>query len=173
MIDLKSGRFSWGEGYALWPGMTRKEFEASALYRDELPEAVKQEPEKFICALKTQNIDGFTVDIMLGFDQDNYLRRVSIAHPDNYTWNDWPPERDQHEHLRFIKDYNDRFLATQIRGSIEGGRELSFDFEWGTISSSCSYVHFPEAEINIRFDTFYFKPGYTEREAQQLLDRKI
>ncbi len=162
MIDLQTGRFSWGENYALWPGMTRADFEASELYRNELPEAVKQEPEKYICSPKTQTIDGFDVDILLGFDSDDYLRRITIAHPDNFTWESWPPERNDHEYLRFLKEYNDRFLASQFGGQIEGGRELSFDFPWGTISSSCSYVHFPEAEITIRYDTFRYKPGYVK-----------
>ena len=163
MIDLKSGRFSWGEGYALWPGMTRKEFEASALYRDELPEAVKKGIEPFQCfALKRQEIDGFEIEVLLGFDNDNFLETINLAHPDNYkNEKQWPYNTSDREHLSFIKEYNDRFLATQMQGQIEGGRELSFDFEWGTISSSCSYVHFPEAEISIVYDTFRFKPAPT------------
>lgn len=162
MIDLKSGRFSWGEGYALWPGMTRSDFEGSELYASELPEAVKKEPEKYICSPRTQNIDGFEMDMLLSFDQDDFLESITIAHPDNFTWESWPVDRDDREYLQFIKSYNDRFLATQMQGQIEGGRELSFDFEWGTISSSCSYVHFPEAEITIVYDTFRFKPAQAQ-----------
>lgn len=158
MIDLNTGRFSWGEGYALWPGMTRREFEESELYRRELPDAVKREPEKYICSPRTQTIDGFDMEILLIFDQDDYLEIITISHPDNFTWESWPPERDSRQHLQFIKEYNDRFLAVQMGAQLEGGRELSFDFPWGTISSSCSYLHFPEAEINIVYDTYLFKP---------------
>ena len=160
MIDLNTGRFSWGEGYALWPGMTRREFEESELYRRELPDAVKRAEEPDLSyALKAQNINGFEIEVIIAFDQDDFLRRINIAHPDNYkNEKEWPSDTSDHDHLLFIKDYNDRFLAVQMGAQLEGGRELSFDFPWGTISSSCSYLHFPEAEINIVYDTYLFKP---------------
>ena len=162
MIDLQTGRFEWGPGYALWPGMTRADFQAGALYENELPQAVKEEPEKYICALKTQVIDGFEMSIDLFFDQDGYLDRIEMSRPDFYTWPDWPKDRSESEIHKEIKLHNDRFLATQMGGQIEGGRELSFDYDWGTISSTFSCVHDPDAEIIIRYRTWRITGAYPD-----------
>jgi hypothetical protein len=161
MLDQKTGRLSWGEGKALWPGMTHADFEASVLYKEELlDEEYKKERGGHTCFLKTQNIDGFHISVRLRFDHKDYLSDIILTQPEFYDWPDWPSDIKQEDYLLQIKDRNDHFLATQFQGQVEGGREIEFMFDWGTISSTFSFVHTPDACINIDIATWKFDPTF-------------
>jgi len=161
MLDQKTGRLSWGENKALWPGMTHADFEASVLYRNELMnEAYKSDHYNHSCNLKEQIIDGFPMLIQLSFDHNGYLFRIIMSQSDFYNWPNWPKDVSQEEYLLEIKSKNDRFLATQFQGQVEGGRELCFEFDWGYITSTYSFIHNPDAEIIIRIDAWKYDPSY-------------
>ncbi len=161
MLDQKTGRLSWGEGKALWPGMTHADFEASVLYKEELlDEGYKEDRENHACNLKEQVIDGFRMMIRLSFDHRDFLDRITMSQSDYYTWPDWPSHIPEKDYLLDIKNRNDRFLATQFQNQLEGERELEFMFDWGTISSTYSYVHHPDAQISFYISTWKFDPTF-------------
>jgi hypothetical protein len=99
--------------------------------------------------------------IRLSFDHHDYLDRITMSQNDYYTWPDWPDHIPEKEYLLDIKNRNDRFLATQMQSQLEGERELGFEYEWGTISSTYSNIHSPNAEIIIRIDAWLFDPSFT------------
>jgi hypothetical protein len=161
MLDQKTGRLSWGDGKALWPGMTHTDFEQSVLYKEELlNENYKIDPTNHICNLKTQIIDGYPMAIRLTFSHKNYLDGIIMSQPEFYDWPDWPATIRQEDYLLQIKNQNDRFLATQFQNQLEGERELEFMFDWGTISSTYSFVHNPDAQIFIYIATWKFDPTF-------------
>jgi hypothetical protein len=161
MLDQKTGRLSWGDGKALWPGMTHTDFEGSHLYEHELlDESYKKERRGQSCHLKTQIIDGFPMAIKLTFDAAGFLSDIILTQPEFYDWPDWPKDIDQNDYLLQIKNQNDRFLATQFQNQLEGERELEFMFDWGTISSTYSFVHNPDAQIFIHIATWKFDPSF-------------
>jgi len=163
MIDIKTGRFSWAEGKVLFPGMTYADFEQTVLYQNELlKDRYKTDRRNVSCRLRTQVIDGFPMAMKLVFDHHDFLAEIYMSHPDFYRWPDWPKEYSEEAYHLLIKDHNDRFLATQFQSQIEGGRELSFMFDWGKISSSFSYVHDPDAIVTLEYFTFRFDPTFVQ-----------
>lgn len=172
MLDIKTGRLSWGEGKALWPGMTHADFERTVLYQNELlNEAYKADRKNQLCNLKVQDIDGFPMAILLRFDHHDFLCDIVMSQAEFYDWPEWPADVSQYDYLQTIKEKNDRFLATQLQNSLEGGRELGFEFDWGTISSTCSFVHNPDAEIIFRIDAWRFDPTFipSERSVSEMM----
>ncbi len=162
MLDVKTGRLSWGEGKALWPGMTHADFERSVLYQNELlNEAYKADRHNQLCNLKVQDIDGFPMAMLLRFDHHDFLCDIVMSQAEFYDWPEWPADVSQNDYLLTIKEKNDRFLATQLQNRLEGGRELGFEFDWGTISSTCSFVHNPDAQIILSIATWQFDPTFT------------
>jgi hypothetical protein len=163
MLDQKTGRLSWGDGKALWPGMTHADFEQSILYKEELlDEGYKEERGGQTCFLKTQDIDGFHLSVRLRFDHKDYLSDIILTQPEFYDWPDWPSDIKQEDYLLQIKDRNDRFLATQFQGQIEGGRELGFHFKWGTISSTYSFNYNPDAAIIFQYFLARVDPDFID-----------
>ena len=162
MLDVKTGRLSWGEGKALWPGMTHADFERSVLYQNELlNEAYKADRHNQLCNLKVQDIDGFPMAMKLSFDADDFLQHITLSQSSFYDWPEWPKTVSQYDYLLQIKNNNDSFIATQFQSQIEGGRELGFDFTWGNIISTFSFVHNPEAEIIISYFLSLIDPNFS------------
>lgn len=161
MIDLKTGRFVLREDVELYPGMKREDFLNSPLFKTELyRESDKEKTRKFSYDLKTQNIDGFKMSITIYFEDDDeygdYVDMIEITKPEFYDWPDgWP--NDWNSYAYSIKKHNDEFLEKQIQNRIREGKELWFDYDWGSITSSISLMHTPHVMITIRFNIIPFK----------------
>ncbi|WP_048601966.1 hypothetical protein [Rubeoparvulum massiliense] len=157
MIDFETGRFVLREGVELYPGMTREDFFQSPLYATELyHETNKEKPKKRSYFLKPQNIDGFVMSITIYLSSHDYIDEVKITKPEFYDWPNWPEDVSEEEYAYAIKRYNDQFLASQIQGSLREGKELWFDYMWGSITSSISLRHTPSVKITIRYDEIPF-----------------
>ncbi|WP_019640575.1 hypothetical protein [Paenibacillus fonticola] len=152
MIDLTTGRFVLREGVELFPGMTRKEFFESPLYKTELfHESDKDDLKNYSYFLKTQNIDGFEMSINIVVSSYDYVTRIELTRPDFYNWPDWPTDVTEEDYAYAIKKYNDEFLQHQVQGSIREGNEISFRSSWGSITSSINLRHTPKVMITIRY----------------------
>ena len=161
MIDLKTGRFILREGVELYPGMTRDDFFKSSLYKTQLfRESDKENTRKRSYDLKVQEIDGFQMQMCIYLSNDDeygdYINEIEMTKPEFYDWPDgWPS--DWNDYAYSIKKYNDEFLQKQIQGNIREGKELWFDYEWGSITSSISLMHTPRVMLTIRFHITSFK----------------
>lgn len=161
MIDLKTGKFIFGEGKEIYPGMKLEDFKKTALYLKEL----LKEGER-ILYLKPQIIDGFELTLDLVFDNDSYLEDIWIEKKDWYVHELETEEKigrsDNYEYEYSVLDYLNKFLMSQIEGQVEGGRELWFDYKWGTIKTKFlpygATASPANIKLTIQYDTFLFKP---------------
>lgn len=137
MIDLKTGRFILGEGLEVWPGMKREDFRETELYEKYVNEFDKKIQNKIYYGLLLEEVDGFELDITLDFSEyDDYLENIHIEKRD---WQicEVPPvyekigRANNYEYENSILRYLNEFLSSQMRGQIEGGRELTYSYKWG------------------------------------------
>ena len=155
MIDLETGRFVLRKGVELYPGMTREEFFNSPIYKKELLwERDREDPREECYDIKTQEIDGYKMDMEIWFSNDDeygdYINQIKMTKPEFYDWPEgWPKDWDSYAYE--IKRYNDEFLQKQIERSIREGKELWYDYDWGSITSSISLMHTPHVMITIRY----------------------
>ena len=161
MIDLETGRFVLRKGMELYPGMTREEFFESPFYKEEIRwKKDKDNPREECYHIKTQEIDGYKMDMDIYFSNDDeygdYVEEIEMTKPEYYDWPEgWP--RDWKKYAYSIKRYNDEFLEKQIEGSIREGKELWYDYNWGSITSSINLRDIPIVMITIRYDITIFK----------------
>jgi len=162
MLDTETGKFVIKEGKEVYPGMKREEFKKTSLYKENVDEVNK---DNIYYPLNIEKVDGFNVRIVIGFSPyDDYLEKIKI---EKRSWRVSRPTTkkigrgNDFEYERSVKRYLDRFLAKQLEGNIEGGRELWFDFDWGTIKT----VFHPygikgpaDIKLVIGYDTYLFKP---------------
>ena len=165
MIDMKTGRFTWGDGLELYPGMTREDFFKSKIYAEELKnEKDKENLTKWQYSLKKQNIDGMEMSVLIRFSSHDYVEEIIITKPEFYNWPNWPEDIPFKEYAYGIKAYNDEFVRRQTE-STGGVHALPGCFpseSWGYIRSNISLIHTPSIEVVIRYDEIPFleKKGY-------------
>ena len=152
MIDLETGRFILREGVEIYPGMKRDDFINSKLFEDAFFKDGKVDTNKIFYDFKTQDIDGFKMELTIHFSPQNYIDRIELTHPDFYKWPDWPKDISEKDYAYSLKKYNDQFLMKQIEGSIREGNEIWLDYDWGSITSSISFYYNPTVMITIRYN---------------------
>ena len=181
MIDLKTGRFVLREGVEVYPGMTREEFFKSPLYQTELfRERDRENPRERSYDIKDQIIDGYEMSMTIWISNDDeygdYVEEIEMTKPEFYDWpNGWPKDIREEDYAYSIKRYNDEFLQKQIQGNIREGKELWFEYEWGSITSSISLMHTPHVMLNIRYRVVPFKEakGKKYKKASELTSEEI
>ena len=168
MIDKETGRFVLGEGKKVYPGMNLTDFKETVLFEEELmDEKDKTEENEYIYRLKLQNIDGFKLRVSLIFDFDNFLKYIEIEKSDWRVPEKGPVEEkvgrgNNFEYEYSVLNYLHKFLAKQLEGSVEDGRELWFDYEWGeirTVFTPYGATSSPaDIKLVIKYRTRLFKP---------------
>jgi len=169
MIDLETGRFSFGEGKELYPGMKLEDFKQSVLYERELRhEWRKTDENEVFYSLKPQVIDGFEMYMRLHFSShDDFLEDI-IIEKENWEVDEGKPtdkkigRGNNYEYEYSVLSYLHEFLANQLEGAVEDGRELSFDRDWGTLKTTFLPYGATASPAGIKliisYDTFLFKP---------------
>ena len=154
MLDMKTGRFTWGDGLELYPGMTREDFFKSKIFKEELKwseDATDYERRDY--SLRTQNIDGMDMAVLIVFSLKNYVQEIIITKPEFYNWPNWPEDIPFKEYAYGIKAYNDEFVRRQTE-STGGVQALPGCFPsepWGYIRSNISLIHTPSIEVVIHY----------------------
>lgn len=152
MIDLSTGKFTLREGVELYPGMTRDEFYLTSLFQTELyRESDKDDPGNRSYYFKPQTVDGYEMSVEVFLSDHNYVTEIELTRPDFYDWPNWPQDISEADYAYSIKKYNDDFLENQIKKSIGEGDEASFDYDWGSITSSINLRHTPNVKITLRY----------------------
>ncbi len=165
MLDLETGRFYWGDGLELYLGMSREEFRKSKVFDTELLHPEDKEDEK--CGtydLRTQEIDGFRMDVSVEISILGYVEEIILSKPEYYNWPNWPEDRTEKEYALEILAYNDAFVRKQIEEGMAGKnieiRSLRFfTSKWGAINSMCDLRDIPRVEVIIRYENFLFGRG--------------
>ncbi len=169
MIDLETGRFTFGDGYELYRNMTLEEFKSGKLYEEMLlHESKRTNKNEGSYSFKPIKINDIEVTIVLWFDDNNFLYEIVISTPKFYKWPEWPenngPQYNFEYEYKILEDLN-KVLAYEMQGSVENGRELYFDFEWGEIETrfhpNGASMSPPDIKIYIIYDDF---PYETEKE---------
>ncbi len=140
MINLKTGNFTFGDGYELYRNMTLEEFKNGKLYEEMLLHESKRTNKNELCySLKDIKINGIDIAIVLWFSKNSeVLHRIVIPTPEFYKWPEWPenngPKHNFEYEYKILEDLN-KVLAYEMQGSVESGRGLSFDYPWGEIET--------------------------------------
>ena len=166
MIDLETGRFILGEGLEVWPGMKLEDFKKTDLYNVYTSEDDKSDKNESMYRLKPQKIDGFELDISLMFQIDDYLTYIVIEKKGWFVHEMETEEKigpsNNFEYENSVLTYLNEFLSSQMEGQIEGGRELTYSYKWGNITTTFlpySVTASPaKIEIMITYRTRLFKP---------------
>ena len=160
MLDLETGKFSWGEGFELYPGMSLEEFRKSKVFQCELknPEDKNDMSKRSFC-LREQTIDGFQMVVAVDISMFGYVEEIILSKPEYYNWPNWPKELTEKEYALEILDYNRAFVRKQIEEGMVGKdikvRSLqSFADEWGGIGTACDFRDIPRVEAKIRYGNF-------------------
>ncbi len=165
MLDLETGRFYWGDGLELYPGMSKEEFRKSKVFQCELKnEEDKNNLSKRRFHLREQNIDGFQMKVAVRISFFGYVEEIILSKPEYYNWPNWPKDRTEKEYALEILAYNDAFVRKQIEEGMAGKnieiRSLRFfASKWGAINSMCDLRDIPRVEVIIRYENFLFGRG--------------
>ncbi|GIP52984.1 hypothetical protein [Paenibacillus vini] len=152
MFDLDTGKFVIRDGVELYPGMTRETFFKSSLYQTELlRDSDRQDLGKYNYSIKPQTIDGFEMSVDIYVSDYGYVDKIELTRPDFYDWPHWPSNIKEADYAYDIKRYNDRFLEHQLQESVREANELSYSYEWGSLTSSINLRHTPHVMITIRY----------------------
>ncbi len=163
MIDLETGRFTFGDGYELYQGMTKEEFLNSKYFKEKCE--IKDEDINFeteiVFPMENIVIRDIELAIVVHFDLNGrVIKRLSITTPEFYGWSSdkWP--KDSYERRKFQMNISDKlgqFLADEVRDSVESGRELGYSFPWGTIESSYRLEEYTNGPPDIKIYIKYYK----------------
>lgn len=165
MIDLKTGKFILGEGKEVYPGMKLEDFKKTVIYEKELSNKQdKNDKNEMVYPLITQKIDNFELHFTLMFDKDEYLKYIEISKKGWYVHEIETEEKigrsNNYEYEYSVLDYLNKFLMSQIEGQVEGGRELWFDYKWGTIKTTFlpygATASPANIKLTIQYDTIKF-----------------
>ncbi|NLK62110.1 MAG: hypothetical protein GX287_01540 [Fusobacteria bacterium] len=176
MIDLKTGKFILGEGLEVYPGMKLEDFKKTELYKSYTIDRKKTDKNEWIYPLTIGKIDGFELNINIFFDDDGYLEDIEISKKGWYVHEIETEEKigrsNNYEYEYSVLDYLNKFLMSQIEGSVEGGRELWFDYKWGTIKTTFlpygATASPANIKLTIQYRTRLFKP---EKESNLTLEQ--
>ena len=121
MLDLETGRFYWGEGLEIYPGMSKEEFCRSKVFETELlrPED-KEDANRETYVLRTQEIDGFRMDVAVEISLFGYVEAIILSKPEYYNWPNWPKDRTEKEYALEILEYISAFVQKQIEEGMAG-----------------------------------------------------
>lgn len=167
MIDLETGRFILGEGLEVWPGMKLEDFKKTDLYNLHTSERDKSDKNEIYYRLTLNEIDGFELNIVLDFSpHDDYLENILINKKGWFVHEMETEEKigpsNNFEYENSVLTYLNEFLSSQMEGQIEGGRELTYSYKWGNITTTFlpySVTASPaKIEIMITYRTRLFKP---------------
>ncbi len=160
MLDLETGRLYWGDGLELYPGMSKEEFRKSKVFAKELLHPEHKEDEKRrTYDLRTQEIDGFQMDVSVRISFFGYVEEIILSKPEYYNWPNWPEDRTEKEYALEIQAYNMAFVRKQIEEGMAGKnieiRSLDyFASEWGAINPRCDLRDIPRVEVIISYENF-------------------
>ena len=164
MLDLETGRFSWGEGLELYPGMSKEEFRKSKIFENELLRPEDKEEDCRMYDLRTQEIDGFRMDMEVRFSKSGYVSEIFLSKPEYYKWPNWPKELTEKEYALEILEYNKAFVRKQIEEGMAGKNIMIrslyfFTSKWGDINTMCDLRDIPRVEVTIHYENFRFGRG--------------
>ena len=159
MLDMKTGKITWGDGLELYPGMKRTDFFESKIFKEELyHEEDKRNLTKRRYFLKIQNFDGINMAVTIRFSLNDYVEDIIITKPEFYNWPNWPEDIPFKKYAYEIKAYNDEFVRRQTE-STGGVHALPGCFPsepWGYIRSNISLIHTPSIEVVLHYDEIPF-----------------
>ncbi|MCQ2208991.1 MAG: hypothetical protein MJZ34_01745 [Paludibacteraceae bacterium] len=174
MIDLKTGRFVINEekGWFIEPGMKKEDLKNSKLYLNgPLSENYKLHPEWRGAYFNHIDINGYDMNVDVEVNRFNYVDCINM-----YLYDAHEPDLSKEEAYRF-KSLHDKFLSEQIGNQLKSKGEIWLDYEWGSISSEISLMHFTTVEIVIRYNLHPFlvadgiiKPVTAEEARQNFLN---